>query len=456
MKSEYLASDKLIMISPVEEPKIYIREQFGFYQKVRRYLAWSLMLLFVFIPFIRYSGAQAVLFDVEYQTLQVFSVTLFPQDLFIFSLVFAVAAFALFYVTRLYGRVWCGFTCPQTIWMLLFNWIERRVEGTANQSKQLDKANMSASKLSKKVMKHALWLLISLFTALVFMSYFVPVETLYGRFITLNSSSLVVGWVLFFAVCTYINAGWIREKMCQHMCPYSRFQSAMFTSDTKLVTYDMVRGETRGKRKRNQDKPEGMGDCVDCNLCVEVCPVGIDIREGLQYECINCGLCVDACDQTMDKFGYQTGLIGFKQEGESKGIKQHISYGVVLTLLVVAMGVWASMWQSLDVNIIRDRNALYRVNERGNIENTYLVKVRNKLQQPQMFSIGLNSASGIELDDEYRVEIEPGELKIIPLVAVQKESSELETEAIEFEIKAELTNDISKKRVTFYQGEGAW
>lgn len=456
MKSHYLEPDKLITISPVEEPKIYVREQFGFYQKLRRCLAWVLMAIFAAIPFFRYQGQQAVLFNVEQQTLQVFSFTLFPQDLFIFSLVFAVAAFGLFYVTRIYGRVWCGFACPQTIWMLMFNWIERRIEGTANQSKQLDKSRMTVSKLGKKVMKHTFWLLISLFTALVFMSYFVPVDTLYGNFFTLDSSGLVVGWVMFFAVCTYINAGWIREKMCQHMCPYSRFQSAMFTSETKLVTYDASRGETRGKRKRNSVKPEGMGDCVDCNLCVEVCPVGIDIREGLQYECINCGLCVDACNQTMDKFGYDRGLIDFKQETENKGIKQHVSYGVILTLLVIAMGVWASLWQSLDVNIIRDRNALYRINEHGNIENTYLIKIRNKLQQPQMFSIDLNSASGIKLDATYRVEIEPGELKIVPLVAIQKQSSELKTEAIEFEVKAEPTADTLKKQVTFYQGEGAW
>lgn len=457
MKSSYLEPDKLITITSVEEPKIYIREQFGFYQKVRRGLGWFLMVLFIAIPFFRFNQQQAVLFDVEQQTLQFFSFTLFPQDLFIFSLVFAVAAFGLFYVTRIYGRVWCGFMCPQTIWMLMFNWIERRVEGTANQSKQLDKSEMTASKLVKKVMKHTFWLLVSLLTALVFMSYFVPVDLLYGNFFTLNSSSLVVGWVLFFAMCTYINAGWIREKMCQHMCPYSRFQSAMFISETKLVTYDHSRGETRGMRKRSQTKPEGMGDCVDCNLCVEVCPVGIDIRNGLQYECINCGLCVDACNQTMDKFGYEQGLIAFEQERKNdKRWQQHISYGVVLLILVLAMGIWASLWQSLDVNIIRDRNALYRINEQGNTENTYLVKIRNKSQQSQMFTITLNDESGITIDKPYRVEVQPSELKIVPLVAINTQQTQLKTEHIRFEIAAETTTDVVDKEVTFYHGEGGW
>ena len=198
MTTKYLDPDNLIVLSKANEPKIYIREQFGFFQKLRRYIASILMTLFIFIPLMRYQGQQAVLFDVEQQTLQVFSFILFPQDMVIFSLLFAFAAFALFYISSLYGRVWCGFACPQTIWMLMFNWVERRIEGSANKSKQLDRAKWSIKKLSIKMIKHSIWLLISLLTALVFMSYFIPAEQLYSEFFTFKSSPVVVGWVLFF------------------------------------------------------------------------------------------------------------------------------------------------------------------------------------------------------------------------------------------------------------------
>lgn len=453
MKASYLAPDALIAINKIEEPKIYIREQFGKFQKVRRYLSWCLMLLFIALPLLRYQGQQAILFDVGQQTLQIFSLILFPQDLFIFSLVFAIAAFGLFYLTRVYGRVWCGFACPQTIWLLMFNWLERRVEGSANQSRRLDKAKLTPSKIAKKVMKHTLWFSVSLLTGLVFMSYFIPVEQLYVDFFLLDASSLISGWVIFFALCTYVNAGWIKEKMCQHMCPYARFQSAMFNATTKLVSYDATRGESRGMRKRNQAKPEGLGDCIDCKLCVEVCPAGIDIRDGLQYECINCGLCIDACDQTMDKFGYQLGLISFQQEKPATSWRQHLTYGGIILALVGVMAGWVASWQSIDANILRDRNALYRVNGQGKIENTYLVKIRNKSSQVQQMAIELGE-SDIVLADKYQVSLAPKELKIVPVVAVQTGVVDGQRVDIDFTIRTDT--EALTKEVSFYSGEGAW
>ena len=463
MNERYLDKDQLIFSNKNDAPqtadKIYIREQFGFYQRVRRSINVVLLLVFALLPLLRYQGHQAILFDVEQQQFHLFSLTLFPQDLMIFALMFAVAAFGLFYVTRLYGRVWCGFTCPQTVWMLMFNWVERRIEGTHQQSKSLDRQSFSLSKFTKKALKHTAWMFIALLTALVFMSYFVPVERLYVPFVTLQSSGLVVGWVLFFAGCTYINAGFIREKMCQHMCPYSRFQSAMFTDETSLVTYNEVRGESRGMRKRKQEKPEGMGDCVDCNLCVQVCPVGIDIREGLQYECINCGLCVDACNETMDKFSYPRELITFarvKTTNSLKGLfQQHIGYLTTITILMGAMVYWAVAWQNFDVNVIRDRQALYRINQEGNVENTYLFKIRNKAIVHQRFNIELNDGK-FALDASNSIIVAPGELATIPAVVSAGDLEANQQYQLQFSITTENDSRPILKNVTFYSGEGGW
>lgn len=457
VNSSYLSKENLIFKTPARDDKIYLREQKGNIQRIRRSLSSLLMVLFIFVPFIRYQGAQAIYFDLTQQQLHLFSFTLFPQDLLIVCLLFIFSAFLLFYVTKFYGRVWCGFTCPQTIWMLLFNWIERRVEGTHHQSKALDAQPLRLNKIVKKAVKHFLWGGVSLLTALAFMSYFVRVEELYKPFFTLELSSLLVAWIMFFAVCTYINAGWIREKMCQHMCPYSRFQAAMFDQFTTLVTYDHQRGENRGKRKRSQAKAVSMGDCVDCNLCVQVCPVGIDIREGLQYECINCGLCVDACNMTMDKFNYARGLIDFTSEQvPKKAWQRHLGYGSFTGLIVVAMWIWTQTWQSFEVNIIRDRQALYRINQAGKVENTYLFKIRNKSQQIkyyQIYSLGLADAKIINRE---KITVLPGELSTTVIaVAVNKPLTQRRSD-IRFNIVDVDGSDSLLKASSFYSGNGGW
>lgn len=452
-----LAEQNLIFKTSLADDKIYIREQSGFFQRIRRSMGVVLMALFVLVPFMQFNGQQAILFDVAEQKFRFFFITLFPQDLMIFCLIFMVAAFALFYVTKFYGRVWCGFTCPQTIWMLMFNWLERRIEGTHNQSRRLDRQKISVEKLAKKTIKHISWLSLSLLTALVFMSYFIPVNELYSSFFTASSSALVVSWVVFFAACTYINGGWIREKMCQHMCPYSRFQSAMFDSSTKLVTYHSERGESRGIRKRKQAKPEGMGDCVDCDLCVQVCPVGIDIREGLQYECINCGLCVDACDSTMDKFGYQRGLISFSQEKPAqKGWKRHLGYGSFVSMIVIAMVAWAVTWQSFDVNILRDRQVFYRINENGNVENNFLFKVRNKSDQLRRYQVAMKGVDSANLISEQVFSVAAGELSNIAVIVEATDAPIAKRTDVEFVI-TDLTDQRQiSKASSFYSGAGAW
>ena len=450
MGTSHLSKENLIFKTPINED-IYIREQKGRFQKIRHCLSIVLMAIFVLTPFIQHNGTQAIFFDLQQQKLHFFSFTLYPQDLYIVSLAFILAAFLLFYITQFFGRVWCGFTCPQTIWMLLFNWVERRVEGSHNQSKALDKQPLNLVKIIKKAIKHLLWSAISLITSLVFISYFVKVKGLYLDFFTFQSSALVVSWVLFFAICTYINAGWIREKMCQHMCPYSRFQSAMFDQSTKLVSYNQTRGEGRAKRKLTQEKSAGMGDCVDCKLCVQVCPVGIDIRNGLQYECINCGLCVDACDMTMDKYNYPKGLISFTSENKQKqSWQRHLGYGVFVTITISMIFIWFSSWKSYEVSIIRDRQALYRVNHNGEIENVFILKIRNKSNQTNSYQIKVNGLANAKIIDHSIITIQPGELQTSSLVVSIDHAPAKNKSDINFNIINLEDNTSLMKSASFY------
>lgn len=456
MNEKYLAQQNLIYSTGQNEGKIYIREQFGFYQKIRRSLNSILLMIFVLLPFLRHDSKQAILFDIQQQKLHLFSFTLYPQDLIIFSLFLALAAFTLFYTTKLYGRVWCGFVCPQTVWTLMFNWVERRIEGNHNQSKSLDKQSMTFNKLWRKTAKHLSWGALSLLTSLVFVSYFVPVEQLYTSFFTLSSSAMTTGWVLFFAACTYINAGFTREKMCLHMCPYSRFQSAMFDKNTALVTYDAARGEGRGKRKRNQEKPNGMGDCVDCNLCVQVCPAGIDIREGLQYQCINCGLCIDACDQTMANFNYPKKLIDFKKASNNKvDFTQLVGYSGMMFLVLSGMVYWAVSKTSFDVNIIRDRQALHRINTQGEIENTYMFKILNKASYPEQYTISVDKKDEYLFAQMPKIVAQPGELTTVAIVLAKLQNGSKGREEIAFTISAAKSEQQVVKPVSFYVGKGS-
>ncbi|MBB1332587.1 MULTISPECIES: cytochrome c oxidase accessory protein CcoG [Pseudoalteromonas] len=424
MKFDIKEEDMIIKPYKHEGP-IYIREQKGFFQRIRRNLGWLLMLTFILIPWIPYKGQQAVLLDVASQKFAIFGLTLLPQDFMILALLFMLGAFALFFVTNWLGRVWCGYTCPQTIWMLMFSWVEQRIEGTRNQRIKLDKSAWTLSKWQKKTIKHSAWLIISLFTATSFMAYFIPAKSLYGDMFTLQWSGITSFWVFLFAFCTYGNAGFLREKMCTIACPYSRFQAVMFDKDTLLVTYDSARGESRGPRKRKADpKALDLGDCVDCNLCVEVCPAGIDIRNGLQYECINCGLCIDACDDTMDKFGYQKGLIKYASEKQMAGEQTNpyrlklVGYGALTVLLMVSMLAWLVQRTPIEVSVLRDRNALYRVNYEGLVENPYTLTIINKTQQLLHYRVAITGLDVAKLQSPQLTAVEPGQMKRIPVTVV--------------------------------------
>lgn len=407
---------------PTDEGHIYVRAQKGQWQRLRKLMGWFFMLLFIAGPWLNWDGRQAILLDIEHQRFHIFGSTIWPQDLTLLALLFMVAAFGLFFITTFLGRVWCGYLCPQTVWTFLFIWFEEKLEGSANKRRQLDKSAWSFNKLWRKTAKHLAWLTVSLFTGFTFVAYFVPAAELGMGLLTFSASFWAAFWVLFFAFCTYGNAGWMRTIMCTHMCPYSRFQSAMFDKDTYTVSYDSERGEKRGPRARKADpKQLGLGDCIDCDMCVQVCPAGIDIRDGLQYECINCGACVDACDQTMERMGYAKGLISYTTEHKLRHKETHVArpkligYGVVMAVMLAAFVYMASSIMPMGIEVIRDRNQLYRETTEGLVENTYTLKIINKTLEQETYQLRVEGMDDLEWIGPSEVTVQAGEVLSLPI-----------------------------------------
>ncbi|MCF2859586.1 cytochrome c oxidase accessory protein CcoG [Pseudoalteromonas sp. SMS1] len=430
--------------------RIYVRAVKGMHQILRQRIGFLGMLMFMALPWLNYNGQQAVLFDLFEQKFNIFGLTLWPQDLTILAFILMIAAFALFLVTTFYGRVWCGYTCPQTVWTFIFIWFEEKCEGSANQRKKLDQRPMDMDKLLRKTAKHLCWLAFSLYTAITFVGYFTPIQSLLPDLLRFSASGYAALSVVVFAVCTYGNAGWMREIMCLHICPYSRFQSAMFDKDTFTVSYDSKRGESRGPRGRKQNPKEiGLGDCIDCKLCVQVCPTGIDIRNGLQYECINCGACIDACDGVMDKMNYTRGLISYTTERNletaqktTKPIRAKlIGYVMILLVLSGALVVNIAMRKTFELDIVRDRNQLYRVNYDGLVENTYTLKLINKAQVAQTFTISVNGLEQFELIGKQQVTVSAGSTIDVP-VSISMDPYDLNKLVTEFNFV--LTSELDK------------
>ncbi len=416
--------DTDVGIYPVRS-QIYVRAVKGTLETFRRLFGFIFLGIFALIPWLQYNNQQAILFDIPEQRFNLFAITLWPQDLTVLAYIFIVGAFALFFITTFAGRVWCGFMCPQTTWTYMYIWIEEKIEGSANKRMKLDQRKMDADKFIRKALKHTAWVAVALLTSLTFVGYFTPIDELFIDFFTFQTSFWIGFWVLFFTFCTYGNAGWMREIMCIHMCPYARFQSAMFDKDTFTVAYDAKRGEGRGPRSRKttpeQREEKGLGDCIDCNLCVQVCPTGIDIRNGLQYECINCGACVDACNGVMDKMGYDKGLISFTSEHELNGgttkifRPKLIGYAVVLCVMVGLLGLDFALRKPLEVDIIRDRNSLYRETNEGLIENVYTLKVLNKSQTEQTYRIEVRGLVEAVFIGDQEVTVAGGEVFSLPI-----------------------------------------
>ncbi len=403
---------------------IHTRAFTGLFRNLRLYGAGLLFAIFFGTAWLNWEGRQAVLWDLSGQRFYIFGATFWPQDFILLSALLIIAAFGLFAITVFAGRVWCGYTCPQSVWTWVFMWVEKVTEGDRGQRIKLDAAPWSVNKVLRRSAKHGLWLAVSLVTAIGFIGYFVPVRELTAGLLTFNLESGSFTWLLLFTAATYVNAGWLREKVCLHMCPYSRFQSVMFDKDTLLVSYDAARGESRGPRRKDvEPQSVGLGDCIDCTMCVQVCPTGIDIRDGLQLDCISCGACIDACDTVMDKMGYARGLVGYRSERSLAGGKTRflrprlVSYAAVLVLMIGSF-IWALDARALlSLDITRDRG-LFRENSAGQIENIYSFKVINKTQQTRTYELALNDDGPFELRGNTTVKLAPGEITDVPLSVV--------------------------------------
>jgi cytochrome c oxidase accessory protein FixG len=388
-----------------QRERIYPREVHGVFATMRVLAVVVLLGLFYGVLWLHWDGQQLLLFDLPARQFHIFGLTLFPQDFFFLSAILIIGALTLFFFTALAGRLWCGYACPQTVWTEAFLWIERKVEGDRRKQMKLDKSPWTGRKLAIKASKHAIWIIFSLWTGFTFVGYFTPVLDLGARILSFDLGAWESFWVLFYGFATYGNAGWMREQVCIYMCPYARFQSAMFDNNTLVISYDTERGEQRGARKRSSDyKGAGLGDCIDCTMCVQVCPTGIDIRDGLQYQCIACAACVDACDRVMDQMGYEKGLIRYTTESALSGEQPKILrprvivYAVVLLGLIAAVGYGLATRTPLALDVIRDRNTLFRETNEGLVENVYTLKLINMDDADHRFNVTANGIDGMQLE----------------------------------------------------------
>ena len=406
----------------VKPPKVYPRETNGRFNRLRVIAAWVLLGLFYVLPWIQIGGQQIVLFDLPARQFHFFGLTLWPQDLFILSLLLAMAAFSLFFFTALAGRLWCGYACPQTVWTEVFLWMERVTEGSRNQRMKLDKAPWSLRKLRIKSTKQALWVIFALWTGFTFVGFFVPIRDLGMRLPTLDIGGWEAFWLLFYGFATYGNAGYLREQVCKYMCPYARFQSAMFDGDSLVISYDEARGEPRGGRRRDADPAAlGLGACIDCNACVQVCPTGIDIRDGLQIECIACAACIDVCDEVMDKMNYPRGLIRYTTDNAMAGKPTRILrprifvYLAILLALTALVGSILINRDAIIGDVLRDRTALYRV-VGEDLENAYQLKLTNRANETALVRVEATGLTGLRVIEPQRaLTLAPGQTLDIPL-----------------------------------------
>jgi cytochrome c oxidase accessory protein FixG len=405
--------------------KIYPREQPGRFDRLSKLATIVLLGLFYVVPWLNWDERQAVLFDLPARKFYLVGLTLWPQDFPYLALLLIIAALSLFFFTALAGRLWCGFACPQTVWTEAFIWMEQWTEGTRSQRMKLDNAPWSWNKLRRKGSKQFLWIAFSLWTGFTFVGFFTPIRQLGLDILDLNVGGWTLFWGLFYGFATYGNAGFMREQVCKYMCPYARFQSAMFDKDTLIISYDEKRGEPRGGRKRSVDHKEaGLGDCIDCTLCVQVCPTGIDIRDGLQYECIACAACVDACDSVMDKMGYPRGLVRYTTEnamagGTTRVLRPRVFvYATLLLVLIGGLVTSVATRTPVILDVIRDRNSLYRELPDGAIENIYTLKLINQSPETRRFQLSVAGMPGLVLDGtDGALEVAGGEILSLPIRA---------------------------------------
>jgi cytochrome c oxidase accessory protein FixG len=431
------------------QKKIYPRSISGYFARWRWAMVFLTQLVFYGLPWLEWGQRQMVLFDLGARRFYIFGLVLYPQDFIYLTGLLIISALSLFLFTAVAGRLWCGFACPQTVYTEMFMWIEHKIEGDRSARLRLDRGPWTFEKIRKKLLKQTVWLAVALWTGFTFVGYFVPIRALGGELLALQGSWQIF-WVLFYGFATYGNAGFMREQVCKYMCPYARFQSAMFDPDTMIVSYDPTRGEPRGPRSKAIDhKAAGLGDCIDCTLCVQVCPVGIDIREGLQYECIGCGLCVDACDTVMDKMHYPRGLIRFSTQNamaqrwsQAQILRRVLRprvliYTAILVALCVAMVASLVTRTPLRVDVVRDRAALSRIVAGGQLENIYRLQITNATEGTQRYRISARGLEGLQLASDAEVEIEASEARWVPVrLQIPYGSASAGSHEVHFDVQA--------------------
>ncbi|PKO88184.1 MAG: cytochrome c oxidase accessory protein CcoG [Betaproteobacteria bacterium HGW-Betaproteobacteria-12] len=435
---------------------IYAKRVRGLFDNWRIALVLFTQIIFYITPWLQWNDRQAVLLHLVERKFYIFGVVFWPQDVIYLTVLLIVSAYALFLVTAIAGRLFCGYACPQTVYTQMFMWIENWVEGERNARIKRDKGPMDAGKLRVKATKHLLWGLLSLWTGFTLVCYFTPVSELMVSVRTGGLGGWEIFWIFFYGGFTYLMAGFMREQVCKHMCPYARFQSVMFDPDTLIISYDPERGEQRGARKKGVDpKAAGLGDCIDCGLCVQVCPTGIDIRNGLQYECIGCAACVDVCDQVMDKVGLPRGLVRYSTETamakhlSSKEIVSHIVrpriilYTAILVLITGLAAWFLANRIPLKVDIIRDRSTLAREADDGRIENVFMLQIMNTEEQSHRYRVTVDGMPGVELDGGNEVEVPAASLQgFNTVVRVPPDAGKSGANPIHFEIVSIQNPDI--------------
>ncbi|MDR2638122.1 MAG: cytochrome c oxidase accessory protein CcoG [Zoogloeaceae bacterium] len=395
---------------------IYVRSVKGWWATWRWVFVWLTQAVFYGLPWITWHDRQAVLFHLVERKFYFFGLVLWPQDVFYLTVLLIISAYSLFLFTAVAGRLFCGYACPQTVYTEIFMWIEKKIEGEHTARMKLDKEAMNGRKLRLKVGKHVLWIALALWTGFTLVGYFTPMHELMASLPAFSFGGWEIFWICFYGGFTYLMAGFMREQVCKYMCPYARFQSAMFDRDTLIITYSPERGEPRGVRRKGEDH-SALGDCIDCGICVQVCPTGIDIRKGLQYECIGCGACIDSCDEVMDRLKLPRGLVSYTSENAMAqhfgrtGLLSHvirprvIIYGLILAFIIGAAGWSLATRVPLRADVIRDRSVLFREAEDGRIENIYILKVMNISEEARTFTIGASGLEGIDIVENTKIDV---------------------------------------------------
>jgi len=445
---------------------VYARSTTGLFNNWRWAMVFLTQALFYGLCWLEWGGRQAVLFHIDERRFYIFGMVFWPQDVIYLAILLVISAYGLFLVTAVGGRLFCGYACPQTVYTEILMWIERKIEGERPARMKLDAQPMNARKFRLKFIKHALWLLVALWTGVTFVGYFTPIKELLPAIAAFALGPWEAFWIFFYAAFLYMMAGFLREQVCKYMCPYARFQGVMFDPDTLIISYDPERGEPRGARRKGAAaKSSALGDCVDCSICVQVCPTGIDIRNGLQLECIACAACIDACDQVMDKVGSPRGLIRYSTEN---ALAQHYSprqmvahllrprtllYTSILLAIILAT-VWSLAHRvPLKVDVLRDRSTLSREADDGRIENVFSLHISNTDESAHRFAVSVSGLEGIEIVGDRSVEVPAASSKTFLLSArVDPGVGKKGSNVVHFEVRAENDPQIAvREKTSFYQ-----